>query len=57
MLSDLRNLKFVNHSPSKSEISRNLEQLRALDNNMKIKSFKIPYNPPSVDTIEDLKEN
>ncbi len=48
--------EFVNHSPSKSEISRNLEQLRALDNNMKIKSFKIPYNPPSVDTIEDLKK-
>ena len=33
-----------------------LEQMRALDNNLKIKLVKIPYNPPSVDTYEDLRK-
>lgn len=37
-----------------NEIKRKLEQMRAIDNGYKIKVFKIDYNPPSVDTIDDL---
>ncbi len=39
---------------TKNEITRKLEQMRALDNGYKIKVFKINYNPPSVDTVDDL---
>ena len=48
--------KFVDLPQSYNEIERKLEQMRALDNNFKIKLVKIPYNPPSVDTIEDLQK-
>ncbi len=48
--------KFVNLKQTKSEKQRMLEQMRALDNNLKIKLVKIPYNPPSVDTYEDLRK-
>ena len=30
--------------------------MRAMDNNYKIKLVKVERNPPSVDTIEDLKK-
>ena len=30
--------------------------MRALENNIKIKVVKLEYNPPSVDTKEDLKK-
>ena len=48
--------KFVNLHQSKNEVERKLEQLRAMDNNLKIKTVKVDYNPPSVDTINDLRK-
>ncbi|MEE2695141.1 MAG: 3-deoxy-manno-octulosonate cytidylyltransferase, partial [Pseudomonadota bacterium] len=48
--------KFVNLSQTKNEVDRSLEQMRALDNNLKIKLVKLSYNPPSVDTIDDLRK-
>ena len=48
--------KFINLNQSKNEVQRKLEQLRAMDNNLKIKTVKIDYNPPSVDTINDLRK-
>ena len=48
--------KFVKLSQSKSEKERSLEQMRAMDNNLKIKLVKVSHNPPSVDTIDDLKK-
>ena len=41
---------------SENEINRNLEQLRAVDNNFKIKVIKVKNNPPSVDTLDDLEK-
>ena len=38
------------------KLKRNLEQMRAMDNNMKIKLVKVKEIPPSVDTLEDLKK-
>ena len=37
------------------ELNRNLEQLRALENNMKIHVGYTPSPPLSIDTEEDLK--
>ncbi len=48
--------KFVNLKPSRLEKKRNLEQMRAIENNMKIKVVKVSENPPSIDTPEDLKK-
>ena len=48
--------KFVNLKPSRNEISRKLEQMRALDNSINISIAKVKYNPPSVDTYSDLKQ-
>ena len=48
--------KFVKLSQSENEIKRKLEQMRAMDNNMKIKLVKVKEIPPSVDTFEDLKK-
>ena len=48
--------KFVKFSQTKKEKERKLEQMRALENNIKIKVVKLEYNPPSVDTKEDLKK-
>ncbi len=48
--------EFVSLLQSKREKERNLEQMRAMDNNYKIKLVKVGHNPPSVDTIEDLKK-
>jgi CMP-2-keto-3-deoxyoctulosonic acid synthetase len=42
-------------SPSKNEVERKLEQLRALDSGMKIGITYVENIPISVDTIEDLK--
>ena len=41
---------------SKNELKRNLEQMRAMDNKMKIKLVKVIEVPPSVDTFEDLQK-
>ena len=46
--------KYVKLARSKLEIERNLEQLRALDNNMKIKVGLCNSTPLGVDTPEDL---
>ena len=43
--------KVVNLSQTSNEINRSLEQMRAIDNKMKIKVVKLKNNPPSVDTI------
>ena len=46
--------KFVKFKKSKNEISRSLEQMRLIDNNIDIKIGLTKYNPLSVDTVEDL---
>jgi 3-deoxy-manno-octulosonate cytidylyltransferase (CMP-KDO synthetase) len=46
--------KFVDLKKSKNEISRSLEQMRLIDNNIDIKIGLTKYNPLSVDTVEDL---
>ncbi len=48
--------KFVNLKQTQEEISKGLEQMRALDNNMKIGLVKVSNNPISVDSIDDLKK-
>jgi 3-deoxy-manno-octulosonate cytidylyltransferase (CMP-KDO synthetase) len=48
--------KFIKLSQSENEIKRKLEQMRAMDNNMKIKLVKVKEIPPSVDTLDDLKK-
>ena len=48
--------KFVEFDRSKLEIERRLEQLRALENNMKIDVGFIKSPPLSVDTEEDLSK-
>ena len=48
--------KFINLEPSEREISNKLEQLRALDNGMKIEAIKVETIPIGVDTPEDLEK-
>ena len=48
--------KFVELKKSKNEISRSLEQMRLIDNNIDIKIGLTKYNPLSVDTVEDLNK-
>jgi len=48
--------KYVKLSRSKLEIERKLEQMRALENNMKIMVGLSNSSPLSVDTKEDLKK-
>ena len=47
-------LRYVSLKRTKKELDRNLEQLRATENNMKIHVGHIPSPPLSVDTEEDL---
>ena len=47
--------KYVKLSRSKLEMERNLEQMRAMENNMKIKVGLCSSAPLGVDTEEDLK--
>ena len=49
-------IKYVNLKRSKLELERNLEQMRALDNNIKIHVGLVNSIPLSVDTEEDLRE-
>ncbi len=49
-------IKYVNLKRSKLELERNLEQMRALDNNIKIHVGLVNSLPLSVDTEEDLRE-
>ena len=48
-------LRYVSLTRSKKELDRNLEQLRALENNMKIHVGYTSSLPLSIDTEEDLK--
>ena len=48
--------KFVSLSQTEREKNEKLEQLRALDNDMKIKVGLIDFLPLGVDTPEDLEE-
>ena len=48
--------KYVKFSRSKLEIERNLEQLRAMENNLVIKVGLSDNRPLGVDTEEDLKK-
>ena len=45
--------KFVNLSQTKNELKNNLEQLRALDNEIKINVALAKYSPIGIDTEED----
>ena len=47
-------IRYVTLKRSKLELERKLEQLRALENNMKIHVGYIESSPLSVDTEEDL---
>jgi len=47
--------RFTKMKPSKNELSKSLEQLRALDNNIAIKLLICDFKHSSIDTIEDLK--
>ena len=49
-------IRYVNLKRSKLELDRNLEQLRALENNMKICVGFLDSFPLSVDTESDLKK-
>ena len=48
--------KFVSLSPSENEIKHNLEQLRAMDEGMRIDICKVDDVPLGVDTPEDLEK-
>ena len=48
-------LRYVSLDRTKKELDRNLEQLRALENNMKIHVGYTSSSPLSIDTEEDLK--
>ena len=41
---------------SSYELSESLEQLRALQNGMKIKTSVVDFKPVGIDTKEDLKQ-
>ena len=47
-------MRYVSLDRTKKELDRNLEQLRALENNMKIHVGYTPSSPLSVDTEEDF---
>ena len=49
-------VRYVSLERSKLELERKLEQLRALENNMRIDVGYIKSSPLSVDTEEDLEE-
>ncbi len=48
--------KFVKLKRSKNEINESLEQLRAIDNNMKIDVILANYFSSGIDTKKDLDE-
>ena len=49
-------LRYVSLKRTKNELNRNLEQLRALENNMKIHVGYTSSSPLSVDTEKDLQD-
>ncbi len=48
-------MKFTELRPSHDELAENLEQLRAIDNGIKIHALIKDYNSISIDTEQDLK--
>ncbi|CAG0943609.1 3-deoxy-manno-octulosonate cytidylyltransferase (CMP-KDO synthetase) [Anaerolineae bacterium] len=48
--------EFTRMKPTALELSESLEQLRALENGVRIKVVEVDYNPVSVDTPEDLEK-
>ena len=48
-------MKFTELKPSRDELSENLEQLRAIDNGIKIHALIKDYNSISIDTEQDLE--
>ena len=48
-------IKFTDLSPSQDELSENLEQLRVVDNGIKIHALIKDYNSISIDTEQDLE--
>lgn len=49
-------LKLTSLEPTELEMTECLEQLRALQNGMKIKTAIVDYKPIGIDTIEDFEE-
>ena len=49
-------MRYVNLKRSKLEIERNLEQMRALEDKMRIHVGYTSSNPLSIDTKSDLEE-
>jgi 3-deoxy-manno-octulosonate cytidylyltransferase (CMP-KDO synthetase) len=49
-------LRLARLAPTPLELSESLEQLRALENGIRIKVVETSYNPLSVDTPEDLED-
>ena len=47
--------RFVGLAPSKRELEEKLEQLRAMDNGMKICAAQVKHVPIAIDTPEDLR--
>ncbi len=47
--------KFTAMKPTELELAEGLEQLRVLQNGIRIKVVETPFNPVSVDTPEDLE--
>ena len=48
-------MKFTDLSPSQDELAEKLEQLRAIDNGIKIHALIKDYNSISIDTKQDLE--
>jgi len=48
--------KMTQLSPSNLELSESLEQLRALQNGLKIKTSAVDFTPVGIDTLEDLEK-
>ena len=48
--------KFVNFEKSKNETKERLEQLRAIDNNIKINVILAKYFSSGIDTKKDLED-
>jgi 3-deoxy-manno-octulosonate cytidylyltransferase (CMP-KDO synthetase) len=46
----------TNLMPSSLELTESLEQLRALQNGMRIKTAEVDFTPVGIDTVEDLEE-
>ena len=49
-------LKMTELSQSMLELSESLEQLRALQNGMRIKTSVVDFTPVGIDTAEDLEK-